>query len=354
MVTTPGDLDLASRAALRLAADAGAASALVGGSLAVGLGNDASDVDVYLVDAGLATGRERLLVGRRWFDVPRLRLAELTAVISRVAAADPGAEGMNGPLSEAELSLAVRLSMARAVVTEPRLDAMLATLEHGHLARLVIRRWNASAFNAIEDLSAQREAGDADAAVLCARTALLAAGKGVAAACGDLHDGTKWVFQQLERSAPAEFPLADFRALTRCDPLSAGHSLAELERLTQTFMIVTAVLGLHAVPVDRWPSWVPGNGPLRRADGFYPSSAGPILKITKPGARLLRMGWEVALVWGLADGIDEAELIVRAGRLAGCAPAYQDLTAARCRSVLGQLAEASLLADAGLVTATAS
>jgi hypothetical protein len=339
----PGELGLACRVARRLAAEAGVHCALVGGSLAAGLGNSASDIDIFLAGPDLAAGRQRLLAGGRWFDVHRYGFGELAALIRRVVTADPGAESIVGPVSEADLSVAIRLSDARSVVTDEELDGLLGTLDRSRLAKLVIRRWNATAFNALEDLSGQRDAGDADAAVLCARSALLAAGKGVAAACGDLHDGLKWVYRQLERAAPADFPLAYFRTLTRCDPLSAGRCLRELEWLTQTFMIATAVLGLHSVPIDRWPTWVPGDGPLRRAGGFYPSSAGEHLKITKPGVRLLRMRWDIALVWGLADGTDEAELIARADQLKGCAPAYRDLTAARCRAAIGELAIAGLL-----------
>ncbi|HET9895222.1 MAG TPA: hypothetical protein VFQ44_09840 [Streptosporangiaceae bacterium] len=338
-------LELARGIAGRLATRAGATCAFVGGSLTAGLGNSASDIDIYLIGPDVLAGRQRLLAGTTWLDVHALRLTELECALRRVAAADPLADLSDDPVSEADLAIAARLHSAVITSGEQAASRLADLIGRDHLARLMIRRWNAAAFNALEDFSGQDLAADPDTATICARSALLAAGKGIAAAGGDTYDGLKWVHKQLARTAPERFPIAEFRLLIRSDPFGPGQPVLRLLGLVQTAMIATAVLGLHGIRLDRWPSWAPGNGTLHRAAGFYPSSTDEYVKLCKPGCRLVRMRWDVALVWGLCDGASSEEVATLAAGFGAAAPAYAKLTPDRARAIVGRLCALGLLTE---------
>ena len=379
--------------ARQLAAAQGTGAALVAGGLAAGLGNAASDIDIYLVGEHLPRARRQLALGHRTVDVHQLPRGELDALARRVLDADLTGAPDSTPVTDADLILATRLCCAQVAAGHGYIAPLLETLPEGKLRRLTIDRWLAAAFTALQDLAgftalgdlrAQRPppdsgtskgagspAGsgphrradaaiasggstdaafdrepDASAAVLCARSALLASGKAVAAACGDLHDGGKWVFRQLERSAPDRFPLAEFADLIRCDPLGAGgRSIADLAALAQTCLITAATLGWQSVPLSGWPAWTVGDGPLRRAPGFYPRAYEQTLVAAAPMRRSVRMRPDVALVWGLCAGSAQDEVVWAATGLRASAPAYAGLTERRCRAVIARLTASGLVLD---------
>ncbi len=340
----PVDTEVAHGVARQLAAANGAGAALVTGGLAAGLGNASSDIDIYLVGDQLPAGRRQLALGRRRIDVHELPLAQVSAVVQRVREADLSDEEHARPLSEADLAIAVRLHGAQVAAGQTVIGPVLDALDRGRLRKLAIIRWLGAALTALDDLAGLDRQQDAEPAVLCARTALLAAGKAVAAACGDLHDGVKWVFRQLERSAPAHFPGREFAGLVRCDPLAAGQrSLADIEALTQTCLLSAATLGWQELPLASWPAWTAGAGPLSRAAGRYPVPYDHALLAAGPGGRRLRMRHDVALVWGLCSGCSQAVVVSRATGLRGSAAAYAELTEQRCKALIARLIGAGLV-----------
>jgi hypothetical protein len=345
-----GQVAVAMQVARQLAGAAGADAALVGGGIAAGLGNAASDIDIYLVtSAGAAApARRQLALGPHRVDVRELPMDQVKALTERVAQASMADEESARPLSPADLALAVRLTGAVAAAGGELIKPVLAAVDRRRLRALAIGHWLSAALTAAEDLAGMDEQRDGEAAVLCARTALLAAGKAVCAACGDLHDGGKWVFRQLARSAPDGFPRQRFAELSRCDPLAPGQpSLADIGALTQASMLAAATTGWQQVPAAGWPAlaW-PGEGPLRREPGWYPLAFDRCVLAVGPAGRRLRMRHDVALVWALCGGSSAAAVTAEAGRLRAMAPGYAELTAGRCAALISRLAGAGLVRQA--------
>lgn len=340
-----GLLAQARTLARRLAGADGAAAALVGGGIAAGLGHGASDIDIYLV-GGRGESRGQITSGERRIDVHELPMAQILALAQRVAEADLTDDEHARPLGEADLILAVRLAGAEVAAGQSAVRPALDALDQQKLRKLTLARWLGAALTAVEDLSGLDEHSEPEAAVLCARTALLAAGKAVAAGCGELHDGVKWVFRQLRRSGPAGFPHRRFAALSRCDPLqSAELSLADLATLTQSCLLAAATVGWHGVPPADWPAcaWTVGDGPLRRAPGLYPLVFDRCVLAVSPAGRRLRMRQDVALIWALCHGYSEAMVTEEAGRLRTAAIGYASLTSSRCAALIDRLACAGLV-----------
>jgi hypothetical protein len=329
----------------RLARASGAAAALVGGGLAAGLGHSASDIDIYLV-GGQEQSRGQLTAGGRRIDVRQLPIGQILALAQRVAEADLTDDEHARPLGEADLILAVRLAGAEVAVGRPAVGPALDALDQCKLRKLTIGRWLGAALTALEDLCGLDERSEPEAAVLCARTALLAAGKAVAAGCGDLHDGVKWVFRQLRRSGPAGFPQVEFAALTRCDPLQCTQrSLADLLALAQSCLLAAATAGWQGVPPGDWPAlaWTPGDGALHRAPGWYPLAFDRCVLAVAPAGRSLRIRQDVALIWALCNGYSQAVVTAEADRLRTAAGGYANLTASRCAALIDRVARAGLV-----------
>jgi hypothetical protein len=193
-------LDLGRDVATRLATSEGVDAAFLAGSIVVGLGSPSSDVDVYLVGSGLRESRRQLLDGGVRVDVQTLAAERLADLVDRVVADYPAA--LHDRVADADLMVAVRLLAGEIVTDTGFLLALKQRLAASPLPlrRMVINSWARTAYSAVEDVAGLRESSDRldrDAAIIAARRALLAAGKALAASCGDLHHGDKWVSHQL-------------------------------------------------------------------------------------------------------------------------------------------------------------
>lgn len=337
---------LGREVATRLAAAAGADAAFLAGSTAVGLGGRTSDVDVYLVGADLPATRRQLVVGQVRIDVQSLTAEALAGLVDRFA----GAQESRGSVSDPDIALAVRLWTGEVVTGAGLLDPIRERLGEARLTlrRLVVNGWALSTYTAVEDLAGVWRSDDhldLDLALLATRQALVAAGKALAAAGGDLHRGEKWVWRQLARSAPVGFPFADLRRLVRDGPPAGDpwEGLAGTVPLAQTCLAAAMTLGWHDVPLDRWPGWLDQGGPLRRADFFLPQRYGDGMSIVGPGTRVYPVPAEAALVWGLCNGSSADSVVARAVALSAAAVPFARLTDRRCRAVLGKLLDAALV-----------
>ncbi|WP_229402994.1 hypothetical protein [Micromonospora okii] len=383
VVSAPERLALAREVAARLATGPGVTSAFVAGSLAVGLGNHTSDVDVHLAGPSLEPGREQVFAGPVRVDVHRIPTAALAETVRRVVAATLRSDDGADVVADRDVTTAVRLHGGEIVVDGGAAGLRRTLREHDlTLRRLVITRWLNLAHYGQEDLAGLiDEPRDADSATMVARLLLRTAGKALAAACGDLFPGEKWVWRQLDRSAPAGFPHDRFRRLLRADPLADGPPadtpltddpladgpladdpladdpladdpladtpdavrLADLRRFAQTCLAATAALGWHGVAMARWPRWLAGDGPLRRAAELSVRAYADGVVLTRPDSRRVRLSHAAALVWALCDGVDAATLRRDVAGLGAAHAPAGELTPARVTELVDRLLAAGLV-----------
>lgn len=343
--TPLGELELIERVAERLAADSGASASFMAGSLAEGLGNRTSDIDVYLTGPDLARRRRQLSVGGIRLDAHYLPLSFLSDVVHRVLAATPP-DGPSVPVVGADLALTVRLRTARVFTGADVIRPLQDGIRQGEaqLRRLAIAECLDLAYAELEDFAGAQDSGDLDAATMLARSTLIMAGKAVAAACDELYGGRKWVWQQLGRSAPAGFPLPEFARLLRQDLLG---DFRELLAMTQTCLAAAATLGWQGISLDCWPRWLPGEGEYRRTGRLWPRQCEDGVLLAEPAVRRVRLSQDAALVWGLCQGVSADGLVAEVTGIRAVTGGYQQLDGERCRRLGERLVAAGLVKDGG-------
>lgn len=324
------------------------------GSIAVGLGNAASDIDVYVIEANGNASRQQVFAEDTRVDVHYIPYPVLQSAVDRVLGLRLFAVGPDagGSVAGADVMLAVHLYQGEIVHDDGQLAQLCGRLAGSPLTlrRAVINHWVLSAAGCYEDWNGLRDstaADDQDAALLIARAALTAAAKAVAAAEGDLHFGEKWVWHQLARSAPAGFAQEHCRRLMRADPLGqrAGLRIDEIMVFAQTCIAAATTLGWQGVSLGQWPTWRGSEGPLARDASYAVRPYQDGLVLMGPGSRHVRLKPDVALVWALADGVCAADLATAASRLRHASPAYQALDSGRCAALVSRLAGAGLIHD---------
>lgn len=352
----PVDVGLAER----IAAAAQAPAAFLAGSLAAGLGNAGSDVDVYVVHDHREPRREQLFTTSSRFDVHHLSRDALSHAVDRVLevrllARGPGA---GQSVREQEVRLCAALAQARIVVD----DGLLASLRRrladadDRLRRAAVNHWLLVGASCQEDWNALRdseEPDDLDAALHTARAALLAGCKALVAASGDLHFGPKWVPHQLSRSAPRGFPREELRSLSGAglNPLRPSALPHALMSFAQTCVAAAGTVGWHGLPLHSWPSWRRGGGALQRDDRFALRAYDDGAVLIGPGTRHVHLQPDVALVWALCNGTSTQQLAEQAARLSGTSRVYAGLTPDRCRRLVQRLLDAEVLRDTTLPAA---
>ncbi|MEO3772745.1 nucleotidyltransferase domain-containing protein [Micromonospora sp. B9E7] len=348
VVTAPERLALARKVAARLATRPGVTSVFITGSMAVGLGNQTSDVDVYVAGPEVEASREQIFAGPVRIDVHRLSKQALEATVWRVVGATLRSDDGADVVREQDVTIALRLHIGEIVV-DGGATALQETLSKHELTlrQLLITRWLNLAHYGQEDLAGLVDVPeDGDSAVMIARLLLRTAGKALAAACGDLFPGEKWVWRQLDRSAPATFPHAHYRHLLRADPLATGQgavSLTDLRRFAQTCLAATATFGWHGVPLAYQPRWRGGDGPLRRMPELSVRTYRDGVVITSPESRRVRLSHEAALIWALCDGVDESTVQRDVERLRAVHTAARRLEPERVAVLADELLAARLI-----------
>jgi hypothetical protein len=346
-------LDLGRAVATRLAGSEGAEAAFLAGSIVVGLGSRSSDVDVYLVGTGLRESRRQLVTDGVRVDVKTLALEWLAGLVDRVVADYPAPA--HDRVADADLTVAVRLLTGQIITDTGPLAALRERLAARPLPlrRMVVNSWARIAYPAVEDVAGLRGSGDRldrDAAVVAGRRALLAAGKALAAGCGDLYYGDKWVWHQLARSAPDTFPLGEYERLMHHDAPEPGapDGFAALVSLVQTCLVAAMTLGWWDVPLEHWPAWTDERGPLRRAAFHLPCSSDAVMLIVGPGTRVFQLPAEALLIWGLCNGTAADRVVGEAAALGPLAEPWCGVTDRQSRVILRQLADAALITGAHL------
>lgn len=348
VVSAPERRALAREVAARLALRPGVTTVFVIGSLLVGLGSHTSDVDVYIAGPDLTPEREQIFAGPVRIDVHRLKTESLTVTVKRVVAATLRSDDGVDVVPDQDVTTAVHLCYGEIIADGGALALQQTLREHnGTLRHLLITRWLNLAHYGQEDLAGLMDVPeDADAATMVARLLLRTAGKALAAACNDLFPGEKWVWRQLDRSAPAGFPHAHYRHLLRADPLAAGQDdirLADLRRFAQICLAAAATLGWHDVSMSHWPRWMSADGPLSRAPELSVRAYRDAVVITSLDSRRVRLSHEAALVWALCGGVSVQLLEQDVERLRTVHTGYHQLSPARVTELTGKLLAARLI-----------
>lgn len=342
-----GDLlSLARRAARELSDHPDVIGVFVAGGITQGLYTPNSDIDIYLVGDNSVPDRRQFGIGRTRVDVHHMPLAKLTSLVDAATVADAG-DALAPTVATADLELLARMSSADVVADVGALTALRARLDAGAVAlrRQLSRHWLTTAHLWWEDHDGFNRVGDHDGALDAARRSLVAAGKAVLVSRGELYPGPKWVWRQLERSAPRGFPTEHFRNLCRADLISGadGPSFVDLEHLLQTCLLAAATVGWHGDTLTDWPVWQRGNGPLTRAPGWHPRARNTGVVAALAGRRRVAMRPDVALVWALCDGVTDKELADRIRTVRARIPAYPQFTDQRRAAVVERLVDWRLL-----------
>ncbi|MFI9835030.1 hypothetical protein ACIHIX_46020 [Streptomyces sp. NPDC051913] len=340
---------LAHTTARLVAAEAGADCAFVSGSITAGLGNETSDADVFVVlTRGSASRASRqVVVGHDRVDIEYTTPDELESLVERLLGLSIDRSNVTRYPSESDLDTLVRLRYAEPAVSSLWLEAFRERLSRHDEAvrRLVIGRWGVMVNSELEDLTGMVLSEDLDGARLVAGKAATFAAKAVAAAAGDVYVGTKWVYSQLRRSAPADFPMTAFQDCVRgrwadVDPWRGASTLWNL---AQTCMAVAWTVGWHTTDISRWPTWIPGDIGLHRVPTLMPMRLLDTVVLNHELHRQVTVAPEMALVWSLCNGLSARNVVDVVQPLRAIAPEYASLDEERCHDILVQLEQHRLV-----------
>jgi hypothetical protein len=250
--------------------------ALIGGSLAAGLGNTTSDVNLYVISAPPA---------RPVFEHNGIRIT--------VTALDPAAVRaavQPSPTMDAgQLALVVQLAHGRRLQAAAEWAAVVDRLDLGAARRLAMSH-HATEFAALTaDCFGALRSGDWFTAVTASRLALLAGAEAALASTGDLYSSPKHLFRRLARTSITAdwcvplWNLAD-RAFHRgpADPAQV-RAIVESRQLTGNLLLAWCMTDGWDEPLKVLPEpeETPNRGPRRspyfaalRPDGGW-ELAGP-------------------------------------------------------------------------------
>ncbi|MFD1082280.1 hypothetical protein [Micromonospora andamanensis] len=262
--------------------------ALLGGSLAAGLGHSLSDIDLYVVyldppPSTVLDDRDGPPVHIEAME--RKDLAELGAVAASFRATSSDRSQLF--LAESQLKRLVRLATGLHVAgTDPELIAMIPDRQ---VVRQIIMARNACDFAvAAEDAFGAADTGDWYTALSASHSALQHAAEAALAAADDVYHGPKFLFRRLARTSATRHLVPELWFLTQAPvavaiPNGWARSLVERRLLAGSHLLAWSLLDGWENRVDRFPPPPeqhtsgprrhPAYSPLRFADGI--ALAGP-------------------------------------------------------------------------------
>lgn len=312
-LSTTRKLDAARRVARQLHDDFELHGTLLAGSLTAGLGNEHSDADVYavLVEGAQVPATRQIVVGEDRVDVEWYSLADLAARVRRLVDFEIRSDGLALMWSlENDFDVVSRIATSDVVTEDGEVARAIGPVVEAEpsLRRLYAARWSLGINGSLEDFRGAVSAQDLDSCVLLGQAMVVAAGKALAAAEGDLYFGRKWVYAQLSRSAATSGLLDVFRS--QQTGAWAAKGLDGASELVAFCQRVAAVAQLRAagltVPVEHLCRPVASHrrGPEAVLVGL---SNGKYLVHEELGRQFV-VGAAAATLWALADGfatIDE-------------------------------------------------
>jgi hypothetical protein len=162
--------------------------AIIGGSLAVGLGNTTSDVNVYVIS--LPPARPVFDHNGIQVTVAALDPAAVRATVEPLAAVDA-----------AQLAMIVQLMYGHRLHASSEWAAVVDRLDAGAARKLAMAHHAAEFAALTADCFGALRSGDWFTAVTVSRLALLASAEATLASAGDLYNGPKHLFRRLARTA---------------------------------------------------------------------------------------------------------------------------------------------------------
>lgn len=320
------------------------------GSLFAGLGTPTSDVDVFvIVDA--ATDDQMLQVdsaGER-VDIEFVTMAVVAARI-RKATEWSLAKGRltDGWIAEKDIDFVVRLLNCEVLSEDEPFRRMRLDLE-GKLDRvrqILLARWTIEVGNHLEDYEGAFAERDWASCQVIAQSMVLAAGKAMTVAAGDLYFGRKWLFPQLGRSLGPEFPAG------RCLELQQGRHADPADYLAtrqfvQTCLAAAQTVGWLRADARRWP-WrandVPDpNAPIRSPEYLPVPVDGDRYLLNMERRRQLLVNRRTMLVWALCDGRPASDVVADAAEVSAHLDPDDLLSPEQAKGILAKLAESRLV-----------
>jgi hypothetical protein len=248
--------------------------ALIGGSLAVGLGNTTSDVNVYVIS-----------------EPPSHQVFDHNGIQITVTALDPAAVRavvQSLPtIDTTQLALIVQLVYGHRLQATTEWAAIVDRLDVGAARKLAVMH-HATEFAALTaDSFGALRSGDWFTAVTASRLALLASAEAALAATGDLYNGPKHLFRRLARTEITADWCVPLWNLADCafEPGSAGPALVreivESRQLTGNLLLAWCMTEGWDEPLKSLPApyATPSRGPRRN----------PYFVALRPGGE-----WELA------------------------------------------------------------
>jgi hypothetical protein len=290
--------------------------AVLGGSLAVGLGHTLSDVDLYIVYLGPPspiTTVDRQGVQVHIEAMTREAFVALGALGARFQATSDDRRQLF--LAESDLKQLVRLATGHRLAHDDIEPELIALLPDRHVVRQILMSRYACDFAvAAEDAFGAADIRDWYTAMAASLAAVLCAAEAALAAADDVYHGAKFLFRRLARTSATCHLVPDLWALTQA-PANVAHphewarTIVERRLLAGSHLLAWSLLDGWERPLDRlpeFPQWTaagprrhPAYSPLRFVDGV--ALAGPH-KGAQVSEGMLR-------VWRRLNGADLADTL---------------------------------------------
>lgn len=336
-------------------------SCLLIGSLAAGYGTPRSDVDLLTFtsrdtdappDPG--TGGQS---GERRVDVEHVHLSEALALVESLGAYQVlTSDASQLYRANDALELFCRLMSTPRVLRESDgLRSLLARCRSvtESATRIRVSRATVLANNTLEDALGFLEIGDVRSALHSSGTMLHFGMDALCSALGDTFFGQKWNVQRVSSvlSGNPAYRQGLFALLDSGDTEAPVAVLRRIEICQQLLAVANVTAWEPATVHLRLPRTRTPHDALHRDRHWY------LLKYTdrwtmSDGRRAYEVPWTAILVWGLAGGLAEAELVEVAGEEIGRAvgrriPSALPLSLVRKLQELGALTASGASVDAG-------
>jgi hypothetical protein len=178
----------------------------LGGSIAEGLGNPRSDVDVYLIVDSVAPFKaeeakfKSLMLGERIVAPTFFSAAAVSDACRRVAAGES--------VSAAEIDLLHRIRTGIALAREEAFEALRSRLPEKEFIRLLVRSGETMLANIFADVAGTLEGGDLATCAFNSRALIDCAMDAYLAMRGDTLAREKWRYRKIERTLGLQDALA--------------------------------------------------------------------------------------------------------------------------------------------------
>lgn len=312
-------LNLAQQAVSDLVSDPTVDSVYLGGSLTAGLGNNRSDVDVFVVlsdkqpNGGERPSEQRYAEGQR-FDLEFVDVAWLGSALRTFEGYQVLKTTFTTVMDRNLESLAdrlVRLHHSLPVKTSPAYDAARDAVAERlpDIRRFLVTSYTAQFMSYHEDCVGAFESGHVSSGLVISQNMLMAACEAFLAGSGDLYRGAKWVPAKLARTALDWGAVVDRLVNFRDgDPLKA---VADRLRLSQSLVGLAQTLG-----------WDEPLAATALPPPLHDQLTGPVRNLTSLGWRAadgcvlardydtqLHVSTEGLLLWALSDGRPREHLL---------------------------------------------